>query len=124
MLVRQRKRYRLRSAPLRWLGPKPRRRVPLSQGRKGVLQDRSQQARQGEQKKTRDQTQAKKMQLQTLITMLRQLSTKGEPVVLHDTNVKAKQVFITQNIHNNQHTTIKRHDKMRIDKGLFVLHFD
>ena len=65
-----------------------------------------------------------KMQLQTLITMLRQLSTKGEPVVLHDTNVKAKQVFITQNIHNNQHTTIKRHDKMRIDKGLFVLHFD
>ena len=55
--------------------------------------------------------------------MLRQLSTKGEPVVLHDTNVKAKQVFITQTIHNNQHT-IKRHDKMRIDKGLFVLHFD
>ena len=55
--------------------------------------------------------------------MLRQLSTKGEPVVLHDTNVKVKQVFITQTIHNNQHT-IKRHDKMRIDKGLFVLHFD
>lgn len=52
------------------------------------------------------------------------LRPKGEPVVLHDTNVKAKQVFITQNIHNNQHTTIKRHDKMRIDKGLFVLHFD
>jgi hypothetical protein len=123
MLVRQRKRYRLRSAPFRWLGPKPRRRVPLSQGRKGILQDRSQQARQGEQEETRDQTQAKKMQLQTLITMLRQLSTKGEPVVLHDTNVKAKQVFITQTINNNQHT-IKRHDKMRIDKGLFVLHFD
>jgi hypothetical protein len=120
MLVRQRKRYRLRSAPFRWLGPKPRRRVPLSQGRKGILQDRSQQARQGEQEKARDQTQAKKMQLQTLITMLR---PKGEPVVLHDTNVKAKQVFITQTINNNQHAT-KRHDKMRISKGLFVLHFD
>ena len=52
------------------------------------------------------------------------LRPKGEPVVLHDTNVKAKQVFITQTINNNQHTTIKRHDKMRIDKGLFVLHFD
>ena len=60
------------------------------------------------------------MQLQTLTAMLR---PKGEPVVLHDTNVKAKQVFITQTINNNQHAT-KRHDKMRISKGLFVLHFD
>ena len=56
--------------------------------------------------------------------MLRQLSTKGEPVVLHDTNVKAKQVFITQTIHNNQTTTKRHNNVMRIDKGLFVLHFD
>jgi hypothetical protein len=64
------------------------------------------------------------MQLQTLTAMLRQLSTKGEPVVLHDTNVKTKQVFITQTIHNNQTTTTQHKNVKQIDKGLFVLHFD
>ena len=56
--------------------------------------------------------------------MLRQPSTKGEPVVLHDTNVKAKQVFNTQTIHNNQTTTKQHNNMMQIDKGFVVLHFD
>ena len=124
MQVCPKKRYRLWSSSFRRVCAQTRGGVPSRQGREGLFQNGTPQARQRfNQEETCDQTQAEKMSLQTQITMPKQPDAKGQPVVLAPRTNNNKNE--NENVYyNHTNTYNKQHDTIRFKRGVFVLNFD